>query len=176
MFGNLFKSNQPKYTIENTVWKTTIVKEAAILKFILENDNIILFYFNQDTKQLFANLFDTRNIQYSEYLSDNSPLIMYDANKALQNLTSLSNKQILFIEHNNSFRKEKEVLDFIVEKIESKIFHFYVSLDDVLFDNFNSDSLKSLLDKLGFNDSDSISHSMIDSSIQKLQEKFDSKN
>lgn len=53
MFGNLFKSSKPKYTIQNTVWTKTIVKEAAILQLTMNSDSLLFLYFTDDTKNVF---------------------------------------------------------------------------------------------------------------------------
>ncbi len=174
MFGNLFKSSKPKYTIQNTVWTKTIVKEAAILQLTMNSDSLLFLYFTDDTKNVFLDLFISKELSFSEKITSDAPIILFNANDLKRNLTIVKQRNIIFLDHAFSYIKEKEILDLLHEKLDIKSFVFYISFDDLIFNNFNTQSLKSIFNKLGFKETDSIQHSMIDNSIKKLQEKFDS--
>lgn len=175
MFGNLFKSKTPAYTIHNIIWKTALAKQAALLHKSMGDETLMLFYFNEDTKKNIQNIFTEHQIEFSNELLSNNKIILHHAKDVASAIAHLKDRRIIFVEHDLSFKKEKEVLDTLHQRLGFASFQFYNSLDDILFAELNAGGIKAILDKLGLEDSESISHNMIDNSIIKYQQKYDAK-
>jgi hypothetical protein len=173
MFGNLFKSSSKNNYIKNIVWKTKLIKNAAILQQIMTNDKLILFYFSDATKSDLESILLEREIVYSTSMREDISLILLDANLLLSNIYTFSAFSILFIEHANSYQIEQKILSILSEKLYQSEFQFYISLEDQLFQTIDFSRIISLLDKLQLEDSESISHQLVDSSIERLQQNFD---
>ncbi len=84
---------------------------------------------------------------------------------------SLQTNSVIFIEHYPLASKEKELFT----SLEGKTITVYSSLDEPLFKFFGGDNIASLLNKLGLNENEAISHSMITRSIINVQEKLQKK-
>jgi hypothetical protein len=173
MFGNLFKSSSKKISIKNIVWKTKLIKNAAILQQIMSNDKLILFYFSASTKSDLEIILVEREIVYSTSMREDTSLILLDVNLLLSNIYSFSKFSILFIEHADSYQLEQKILSILSEKLNQSEFQFYISLEDQLFQTIDFSNIIALLEKLQLDDSESISHQLVDSSIERIQQKFD---
>ncbi len=165
MFG-LFKSKK-EIKITQLVWKNKTAKYIGLLKSIADKENIRLFYFFNDTKTELHNILENHPAQRR--------VSVEPAAKLLSSFGSLSDSYICFVEHHPSFHKENEILQHLQNTCEVKEVYFQVSLDEPLFQYFGSDNILQLMEKMGFQENESLEHSMILKAVINAQKKLDEK-
>lgn len=170
MFGLFKKRNE--IVIKDLVWKTNYYKYQSLIKQIQQLDKVIVLYYFEDTKKEIENTLTEASINYSDISSSEEKIWIVKAPNLL-NKQSIDNRTILFAEHHPSFVIEKEITDFIAEKLHLKQAIFYISLEDELLKQFGAERIVEMLEKMGFKDDEVIEHQLISSSIQKAQKKID---
>lgn len=170
MFG--FFKKKIEIEIKDLVWKTDVFKYQSLAKSAKQLDKLIVVYYFEDTKKELESVFDTANITYTDTNSFAAKVWLMQANNLLHKL-SVDDRIVIFAEHHPSFIKEKEVLDYLLEKLNVRAIKFYISLEDELLKHFGSERIVQMLEKMGFKDDEMIEHNMISRSIQNAQKKID---
>jgi len=79
----------------------------------------------------------------------------------------IGNQPLIFIEHYPLAEKETRLFETLPNTIT-----VYSSLDEAFFSHFGGDRITHVLQQLGLDENEAISHSMITSSIRRAQEKL----
>jgi hypothetical protein len=152
MFG-LFKKKEPSIHIINKVWMTENAKWNACLQLLAENSNVQFVAWFEDTRKKLNELLEQHNHQHK--------VILYRQAISSQKLN------YTFAEHYPLHSKEVDLFKQL-ELTEVTILN---SLDEPLFKQFSSENLIPLLEKLGMQPNEMIEHDIINSSINRTQEK-----
>ena len=171
MFG-LFKSKKKEITVKDLVLKSDTAKYKGLVRRLNQSDKVIILYYFEDTKEELENYLDTQSIQYTTTNSFAAKVWIMKANSILQK-SDVNNRDLLFIEHHPSFKKEKEITDHIMNNLSVNEVTFFVSLEDELLKFFGSDRISDMMEKMGFKDDDALEHTMISKSIERTQMKMD---
>lgn len=173
MFG-LFSKKQPAYIIRDIIWKSSAKKIQALTKELSAHatKTIIITYF-PDTQRDVEQALQMSGIAYSPEI--NSPENVVVASAAVLSRSSRNpvGYRILFAEHHPSFKKEEALLQRITDGGTNIPVTFYVAMDEPLMQLFGSDRIMSVMEKMGFQEDESIEHTMISTSIQRAQQKID---
>ncbi len=130
--------------------------------------------------------FEQRGQKYHLLESNGQPHFPEHATAIVLTADQLENKNLLslidrskvpvrmhFVEHYPKLPIEKSVLE-VLKNSEMKItIQFYNSLDEPLFQKFGGDNIISLMQRMGMQDNEYISHSMVDKAILNMQKKLD---
>ena len=172
MFEFLFGSKKPTLKIIDFIWKTKEEKYRAIANKMLSGEAIIVAYFFDDTKNELIQIANVLQVPASASLLSFEKIMLLSADSLMHTNTSLKH-QIIFAEHYPSFAIEDEVLAHIGEKLNQQAITFFMSLDEPLFQYFGADRMVDILERMGFQENESISHNMLTESIKKVQQKID---
>ena len=172
MFEFLFGSKKPTLKIIDFIWKTKEEKYRAIANKMLSGEAIIVAYFFDDTKNELIQIANVLQVPASASLLSFEKIMLLSADSLMHTNTSLKH-QIIFAEHYPSFAIEDEVLAHIGEKLNQQAITFFMSLDEPLFQYFGADRMVDILERMGFQENESISHNMLTDSIKKVQQKVD---
>jgi hypothetical protein len=83
----------------------------------------------------------------------------------------IGSKQVIFIEHYPLQEKEQQVFSSLANNNIS----VYSSLDEAFFKLFGGENISAVIDKLGLQENEAVSHSMITKSIANAQQKLAAK-
>lgn len=83
--------------------------------------------------------------------------------------------KLLILEHHPRRSKDQALLDFAAHLACEPEVRFYFSLDDPLLLHFNGNSIQSLFRKMGIDEAEYLSHSLITTAIANAQEKIESR-
>lgn len=153
MFG-LFKKKEPTINVINKVWMSENAKWNGCLQLLKVNPNIQFVAWFDETYQKLNAFLEKNHYQHK--------VIMYR-----QAISSQSNHYV-FAEHYPLYSKEEE----LYKQLAMRTAIVLSSLDEPLFQQFGSNNIVSLLEKMGINADEVIEHSMISSSIKRAQEKI----
>lgn len=172
MFDFLFGSKKPSLKIIDFIWKTKEEKYRAIANKMLSGEAIIFVNFFDDTKNELIQIANVLQVPVSASLSTYEKILLLSADNLMQTNTALKH-QIIFAEHYPSFAIENEVLAHLGEKVDQQAITFFMSLDEPLFQYFGAERIVAILERMGFQENESISHNMLTESIKKVQQKID---
>ena len=172
MFDFLFGSKKPTLKIIDFIWKTKEEKYRAIANKMFSGEAIILACFFDDTKNELIQIANVLQVPASASLSSYEKILLLSADSLMHTNTSLKH-QIIFVEHYPSFDIENETLLNINEIFKHDRYTFFMSLDEPLFQYFGADRMVAILERMGFQENESISHKMLTESIKKVQQKVD---
>jgi len=94
----------------------------------------------------------------------------------INQITSSNEKaplEIIVAEHHPMRSRDQEVIDAAGHLASDATLTFYFSLDDPLMKFFGSDSIKGLLERLGMEKDECISHPLVSRAIRQAQEKIE---
>ncbi len=170
MFG-LFKSKKSK-TIDYLVYRTEVAKYKMMVgdikqKFISTKDVVVVCFF-KDTYEELTKLFEVSQVNKGDHDTTFS-LFMYDQSGWKEFNTDY---EMILAEVHPLASVMQGVLDHHTLKTALTC---YVSIDNAFFNLFGGEKLISLLDSMGVEEFESISHSMINKAIEKTQEKIEVK-
>lgn len=172
MFDFLFGKKQPEAKITDFIWKLRPSKyNAMVVELSKRNKSIVAYYF-EDTKKELMLIATQLNIPFEESLSSNARIIFIKADMLLK-LTSIDMYSILFVEHHPSFVTESNITKHICEILGQSLIPFYTSLDEPIMRIFGSERIMVMMDKMGYKEHESISHSMVTESLRRSQQKID---
>lgn len=150
---SLFKKKEPVPKIKDVVFATKDAKWKALAEMAKQDSNAVFVAWFEESRDRLQQYFDAHQVR--------SEIIIY------RELHSGKGKMI-FIEHYPLAEKERQLFSSLNEKDIT----VYSSLDEAFFLHFGGDKISSLLAKMGLDDNEAISHSMITQSIYKAQEKL----
>lgn len=158
MFSFLKKKDKgPKIT--DLVFASSTGKLHALAEAAKHNTNTVFIAWFEESLEQLQKHFQQQQIQ-TEVLSYRQ---IHAGN--------VQGNTIIFIEHYPLQAKETEIFSLLANKNIT----VYSSLDEPLFKHFGGENIAGLLSKLGMNENEAISHSMITSSIKNVQEKLATK-
>ncbi|MCC6515981.1 MAG: hypothetical protein IT275_06455 [Chitinophagales bacterium] len=172
MFG-LFKQ---KKTIQVTdlIWKTERIKYDALIKQLQDNNKHILIYFFEDTKKNIIDELQRAIINFSENTSSNATILVVKPTQIFQ-ISNAENTNIIFVEHYPLLSTEQKLKQHILEVLNIQNVTFYTSFEDELLQLFGAEKILAIMEKMGFNENEPMSHNLISSSIEKAQQKIEEK-
>lgn len=172
MFG-LFKQKK-SIQVTDLIWKTERIKYDALIKQLQDNNKHILIYFFEDTKKSIIDELQTASINFSENTSSNAHILVLKSTQILQ-MSSAENVNIIFVEHYPLLSTEQKLKQHILEVLNIQNVTFYTSFEDELFQLFGAEKILAIMEKMGFNENEPMSHNLISSSIEKAQQKIEKK-
>jgi len=172
MFG-LFKQKK-SIQVTDLIWKTERIKYDALIKQLEDNNKHILIYFFEDTKKSIVDELQTASINFSENTSSNAHILVLKSTQILQ-MSSAENVNIIFVEHYPLLSTEQKLKQHILEVLNIQNVTFYTSFEDELLQLFGAEKILAIMEKMGFNENEPMSHNLISSSIEKAQQKIEEK-
>ncbi|HNA39525.1 MAG TPA: hypothetical protein PLR84_08450 [Chitinophagales bacterium] len=172
MFG-LFKQKK-SIQVTDLIWKTERIKYDALIMQLQDNNKHILIYFFEDTKKSIVDELQTASINFSENTSSNAHILVLKSTQILQ-MSSAENVNIIFVEHYPLLSTEQKLKQHILEVLNIQNVTFYTSFEDELFQLFGAEKILAIMEKMGFNENEPMSHNLISSSIEKAQQKIEKK-
>lgn len=172
MFG-LFKQKK-SIQVTDLIWKTERIKYDALIMQLQDNNKHILIYFFEDTKKSIIDELQTASINFSENTSSNAHILVLKSTQILQ-MSSAENVNIIFVEHYPLLSTEQKLKQHILEVLNIQNVTFYTSFEDELLQLFGAEKILAIMEKMGFNENEPMSHNLISSSIEKAQQKIEEK-
>lgn len=172
MFG-LFKQKK-SIQVTDLIWKTERIKYDALIMQLQDNNKHILIYFFEDTKKSIVDELQTASINFSENTSSNAHILVLKSTQILQ-MSSAENVNIIFVEHYPLLSTEQKLKQHILEVLNIQNVTFYTSFEDELLQLFGAEKILAIMEKMGFNENEPMSHNLISSSIEKAQQKIEKK-
>ncbi|MFZ1806827.1 MAG: hypothetical protein WAU36_06390 [Cyclobacteriaceae bacterium] len=154
MFG-LFKSKTPKVSISDQVWLSQQSKWNACLKMAAANDQCIFVAWFSKTKDDLSQFLESNDVVSSVVL-------------ARDVTASERNGLYIFVEH----YPLSEVEQALFLKLRLNKVPVLSSLDEHLFSMFGGEKTIRLMEKLGMEKDEIVSHPMITQSIRSAQRKI----
>ena len=176
MFGSLFKKKPkgPESDYVNYLSKPLKYKQVTLKLQELDNNQItLLSYFFDQTGVEIRQLCQAANVPYhepgkSEKLSTGLNLVkVYDLSTP-----HLNAEQVISMEVHPIYSINRKLIDFFKDTTVEKVV-FYLGLDEPLIKLFGADRIIELLKRMGTNDDEPRSHTMIDKSIERAQQKLE---
>lgn len=186
---NFFKKKPKANRLPDQVWMNTLTKYLNLCKLALDRQNTVRYiafiYFFPKTGEILQSSFKESGLPLFNLLDNNdltsntvyliNATVLEQNEQKLKNLLSLSNVELIFTEHFPILKRERELLDKIKDISTEVPLTFYCSLDEPFFKTFGSDRIIDLMQKLGMQESENISHNMINMSIERAQAKIEEK-
>ncbi len=153
---SFFKKKEAGPKVTDVVFAKKQGKWNALVNAAKQHPNTVFVAWFDESMEALQQYFQQQNItaEVSSYRQLHSGLI--------------GNRPVIFIEHHPLKAKEQQAFSSMNENSIS----VYSSLDEAFFRHFGGDKITALLDKLGLQDNEAISHSMITKSIANAQEKL----
>jgi hypothetical protein len=158
MFG-LFRKKNKGIVVRDIVFKTQQAKYQALLAERRKDPTTVFVAWFDDSTDKLQRLF-TEHGQEAEVLSY----------KHLHT-GMIAGRSVVFIEHYPMPAKEQQVF----ATIETGTVTVYSSLDEGLFRLVGGDHISAMLDKLGMDENEGLTHSMISKAIRNAQERIAAK-
>jgi hypothetical protein len=157
---DIFKSTPKPPARRDITWISTEAKWKGLLKLVEECPNCTVLAWFPVTLEKANQVFQRSGIQKDV--------------KLCRAFTSSDDDKIIFIlEHYPFLEKEEFFLSALVNA--GKSVTFLNSLDEPLFLKFGGEKIKTLMGKLGLEDSESVEHAFISNSILNIQKKIQEK-
>ncbi|MFL5752744.1 MAG: hypothetical protein ACJ76F_05010 [Bacteroidia bacterium] len=171
LFSSLFGKKKP-FSIHNRVWADEKVKDNMLADHLKSAEkSILLVSFFEETHSRME-IFSSAHVK-SLRASD---IVQRRKDAELKTWLSQPDQELIFAEHFPFFSEEELVLQYLADLSGAQVSaDFYISLDDPIIVAVSGDKVKSLMQRMGVDPEEMIRHSMIDSSIQKAQEKIQEK-
>lgn len=150
-FFKLFKPKGSEPTLVDKVFLNSSERDAAVQNMLKAKDATIFLVWTDVSLQYFKG-------QLANSVQKVNDIIP----------SRIEGKEIIFLEHHYSRKKE---MDFIKSVKLDKVI-FINSLDDHLFKLFNSERIKTVMEKMGHKENESLEHPSITKSIGKAQDKI----
>jgi preprotein translocase subunit SecA len=153
---SFFKKKEAQPKVTDVVFARKAGKWHALAEVARQNQQIVLVSWFNDSLEELQQYFQQQNVtaELINYRQIHSGMI--------------GNKQVIFIEHHPLKVKEEQAF----ASLNGNTISVYSSLDEPFFRHFGGDKITSLLDKLGMEENEAISHSLITKSIANAQEKL----
>jgi hypothetical protein len=187
---SFFKKTAKKAEFEEKVWTEKAYKYQAMyqdLKEITANGGkvLILTHFEKTFEEICFVLEQMQVSFYKFVKGDNTAILslnqvavfqadaLYNANvQSLQAIFSQIHAQFFVIEHFPLKKNDDDLFETLLKIAPKAKVVFYTSLEDALLHQFVTENMKQMLEKLGHQPEESISHTMISKSIANAQEKI----
>jgi hypothetical protein len=155
---DFFKKKPALIPCEDIVWMSDAEKHKGLLSVLKQYPDLSIYAWFTETQESFQS-----------YLSKND--LSNTVHIAKTGIIAGNRPVVLFLEHYPILSKEQEILQqFSFQKII-----FLNALTDRLLKQYNGESIIQLMQKMGAQEGETLSHSMITASIRKAQEKTEQK-
>lgn len=156
MFG-LFQKKEKPVPVTDLIWINDAGKKAGFVELLNQKPAAVLCAWFSATAKDFENFLETKKPGYTIYLQ-----------RELH--TSITNgKELIFLEHYPLFKKEQELF----RSSKAAAITVLSSMEDPLLKKFGGNRISFLMKRLGINEEEAISHTLITSSIINVQQKLD---
>jgi hypothetical protein len=145
------KDSGPK--VRDVVFATRQAKWTALAELAKQDATTVFVAWFEESRDRLQQYFDSHQVQ--------AGVIHY---RELHHVIN----SLIFIEHYPLAEKEKQL--FL--SLGKPNIVVYSSLDEAFFQHFGGDKISSLMEKVGMQENEAISHSMITKSIYKAQQKL----
>lgn len=196
MFG-LFKKKSLLVREDDRIYMYRRITDSALVRDIAEasrgNTNLIVSSFFTESLGRIGKQLQAQSVPHTQLNIHHLPhlpmqgtpaVLLLDARHIQSNLglQSWLTKpeaafRFFFTEHYPALHTEEQALQAL-EQASAQTAHsvrFYAGLDDHLFKRFNSEGIIGLMQKMGLEENESISHAMINKSIANAQKKIQQK-
>ncbi len=171
MFG-LFKSKPPKKQIDYLVYRTEVAKYKMMVDDIKQKFTsagvVVVVCFFKDTYDELERLFEASGVNKGDHDTTFS-LFMFDQTEWKR----LGDDYDLVLAEIHPLSSSMQVV--LDSYTGNTSLSCYVSLDNAFFNLFGGDRLITLLDSLGIEEYEMISHTMVNKSIDNAQKKIEAK-
>ena len=190
MFSFLTKSDKLLYV--DKVWQT---KQACLKGITVEAINAsknsripVVFFFFEESRQKFIQFLDSNRLAYKsiepgmssdESLASATIFIMnafasesHEMADWLSRRSNVSPLLFLFLGHYPLVGPEDRVMEKLRQRIPVPVV-FCLSLEDMLFQNFGSDRINTLMESLGLGKDECIEHNLVSKAILRARKKLD---
>jgi hypothetical protein len=154
-----FKKKEPRQKISDIVFAKRLGKWNALLEAARREPRAIFVAWFEDSREKLQQFF-TQHQQEAEIIT---------ARQVHPGI--IAGRPVLFIEHYPLAGKERQVF----ASMAGTNITVYSSLDEAFFKYFGGDNISALLGKLGLEENEAISHTMITRSIANAQQKLATK-
>lgn len=154
---NFFRKNSPSVTVRDFCFISEEYKLKAIASLALQEPQTIFLCWFSDTHKLLLSYFKGMEI------SQERVLLLKGSN-----YLKISHKKIILAEHHPSLQVEEN----FYKQMNITTVDYYNSLTEAIFKKAGADKIIDLMRKIGVKDDEAIQHTMISSSIKRLQEKM----
>ncbi|HEX6914513.1 MAG TPA: hypothetical protein VF145_04700 [Chitinophagaceae bacterium] len=149
-----FRKRKSGPVIRDIVFATEAAKQKALFELASTSPLTVFVAWFENTRD--------RLREYFDYHHNESSVITY------RELRTALHRDLVFVEHYPLNEKENNVF----QSLEAKAITVYSSLDEPLFRRFGGDRISVLLEKMGLDENEPISHPLITKSIHGIQEKI----
>jgi hypothetical protein len=156
---SFFKKKSARLTATDIVFANKQAKWQALTDVAKQTNEVV-----------FIGWFEKTIEEFQQYVKEQVPeanIILY--RQLHSGMTG--NKRVIFIEHYPLHQKEQQIFS----SLNSNNIFVYSSLDEAFFKYFGGDNMAVLLNKLGLQENEAISHTMITKAIANAQEKLATK-
>jgi hypothetical protein len=150
---SLFKKKDSGPKVSDVVFATKEAKWKALTELAKQNAPTVFVAWFEESRDQLQQYFDSHQVA--------AEIIMFREVHG-------NNRRYVFIEHYPLAEKERAVFLSLQDTSVS----IYSSLDEAFFQLFGGDKISSLLTKMGLDENEAISHSMVTRSIYNAQEKL----
>ena len=149
----------------------------------------VVFFFFEEARQKFIQFLDSNQLTWrtiepgrsaDENLTGATIFIVnalvsesHEIGDWLNRRSKVSPFVFLFLGHYPLVGPEDRVIERLRQRIGSVPMVFCVSLEDMLFQNFGSDRIKTLMETLGMKEDECIEHNMVSKAIFRARKKLD---
>jgi hypothetical protein len=160
MFFGLFGKKETNHfhkKFSNIIYASDMAKQSGIIKYAQENSDAIFIAWFTNTATNYKKQFLAHNLSEGKVLDAKT----FSAGDYFT-------QKIIFLEH-FPLRAKEEAL---VQNCIQNEFVFFNALTEPIFSYFGGDRIIELMRKMGYNDDETIKHTMIDNSLLKAQKKI----
>lgn len=185
----LFGKKNKAEKLDDKIWVTTDKKYASIIadanEYLAKEDIVFIVYHFTGTGEAIAGKLETGGHDFAKihdpgaYSRKKINLAQargfqsgsYASKLTIPNIRVI----ILFAEHYPLYSIEKSITDAIGQTGTGVLYGFYTSFEEPILQRFGAENIKSMLQKLGMDENEALSHSLVTRSIENVQKKIEKK-
>ncbi|MCU0403803.1 MAG: hypothetical protein MUE99_04580 [Chitinophagaceae bacterium] len=153
------KEKKPQRRYKDIIWMSTDAKWKALPRLIVEKQTVFVFGWFADTIEKAKKVVSEAHLKIPiQHASD------------FRDMTA-SNATVIVLEHHPLLHKEEWILNSSYPK-EVLVLS---GLDEPLFNYFGGERIVALMQKMGMNETETVEHTLINSSILRAQQKISEK-
>lgn len=189
MFSFFGKKATPLIKLEDIVWANRSIRFTGLLQNIqktAETKPVFVVYFFEDTQTLLQEVLKVaqkpyRFVSSADDVKDDKHILIFSAKEfihhsaKLKNLFASKELVLVFAEHHPLNEPEEEVLLKLGDiSLRAKVYA-YTDFEDSLLKQFGGERVFEMMKKMGMNESESISHSLVSKAIKEAKKKIGEK-
>ncbi|MFN3315609.1 MAG: hypothetical protein ACK40K_02270 [Raineya sp.] len=189
MFSFFGKKTIPLVKLEDIVWVSQNTRFTGLLQKAqksIETKPVFVVYFFEDTKNTLQEIFKVAQKPYrfvasADDVKDDKHILIFSAKELVYHSAKLKNLfvskefEVLFAEHYPLNEPEEEVLHKISDISFRAKAYAYTDFEDGLLKQFDGERILEMMKKMGMNEHESISHSLVSKAIKEAKKKVSEK-